>query len=98
MAGTDSFTTTGHRIYRGQSYTWFWDGVPYNGGNHTWQAVLYRGQRNGQPIIGRMYATIYEGAGYAFWAETPDNDQTAALFADVFEPMLDGFLVGKAQN
>jgi hypothetical protein len=96
--GVDSFATTGRRTYRGQSYTWIHEGVMYSGGNHTWEAALYRGQRNGQPITGRMYATIYEGTGYAFWAETLDNDETAAVFADVFEPMLDGFLAGQAQT
>ncbi len=52
----------------------------------------------GNHFAGWMYATIYEGSGYAFWAETLDNSDPAEVFADVFEPMLDGFLVGQAPS
>jgi hypothetical protein len=96
--GADNFRTEGRRAYQGQSYQWTYRGIFFAGGNHSWQAELYRAERNGQPIIGRMYAMIYEGIGYAFWVETPDTDEANAVFADILEPMLDGFIVGQAQE
>jgi hypothetical protein len=97
VVGAGNFEETGRRTYRGQSYTWDYQGTIYVGGNHVWETVLYRAERNHQPVIGRMYATIYDGSGYAVWVETPDTDAAAAIFADILEPMLDGFLVGRAQ-
>lgn len=61
----------------------------------SWQAVVYRVNRNGTPIAGRMYVTIpFEGGpAYAAWVETPDGDNTASDYANTLEWMIDGFQV-----
>ena len=63
----------------------------YYGENHTWEAARYTAARIGQPVTGRMYVTVVDGLTYAMWFETPTDDQTAQIFAEIFEPMLDGF-------
>ncbi len=79
MAGAEDFETTDRRTYYGQS--------------HTWEAALYEAERDGQAVIGRLYVTLFEGAQVALWAETPDTEEAATIFADIFEPMLDGYLI-----
>jgi len=56
---------------------------------------VYRVNRNGTPVAGRMYVTIpYEGGpAYAAWVETPDGDATASDYANTLEWMIDGFQV-----
>jgi len=89
---------TGQRSYYGQSYTWYTSEAVYHGPSHTWEAALYTAERSGQPVTGRMYATIYNDYGYALWVETPDTEDAATVFADVFEPMLDGFMIGEPEQ
>ncbi len=79
VPGTTTFTLTETRTYYAQK--------------HTWNTALYTAERNGQPVVGRMYAMIVNGAAYFMWQETPNDDTAAAMFADVLEFMLDGFLV-----
>ncbi len=83
------------RTYYGQSYIWFTDEYAVIGGNHVWETALYTGERAGVPIIGRLYATLEEGYAYLLWVEAPDDEQAPDVFASIFEPMLDGFLIGK---
>lgn len=68
----------------------------YYGETYTWNVAFYRRERNGTWVQGRMYVTRSElGNIYAVWFETPetDDDSDDKLFAEVFELMLDGFIV-----
>lgn len=58
-----------------------------------WNAVTFSAVRNGQAIIGRMYVTVVQGAAYAVWVETLDTQSVKPIFASVFEPVINGFLV-----
>ncbi|MBN1565200.1 MAG: hypothetical protein JXA10_15250, partial [Anaerolineae bacterium] len=98
MVGAANFTVTDERITYGQNYGWDVQNVIYRGGGHTWHAILYTAERDDQPVMGRLYVTIYNGDGYAVWFETPDDDNAPEMFRNTFEPMLDGFLIGAAQD
>ncbi len=68
----------------------------YYGENYVWDVVFYRRERNGVPVIGRMYATRSTlGNIYTAWFETPEtaDDSDDQQFSQVFELMLDGFIV-----
>ena len=60
-----------------------------------WEAGLYTAERGGIPVIGRLYVTLEEGFAYGLWVETPNDELAADLFTTIFEPMLDGFLIGR---
>ncbi|MFW5748364.1 MAG: clostripain-related cysteine peptidase [Chloroflexota bacterium] len=63
------------------------------GENATWTARLYNVTRAGQTFVGRAYATIANGQAYVAWMETPESGETANLYATLFEPMIDGFII-----
>lgn len=69
----------------------------YYGENYTWDVVFYRRTTKDDRVrVGRMYATRTDlGNIYAVWQETPETDDDAddKLFAEVFELMVDGFVV-----
>jgi len=76
---------------------------PYYGDNFAWQVALYSARAEtifGEVIDvqGRLYVTTTpQGFAYLIWAETPrpaDDPQAAeALFAEMIEPMVDGFAI-----
>ena len=98
FADAHNVKITGRRTYYGQTFIWTVDNIRYDGSGHTWEAILYTAERGGQSVIGRLYATIYEGTAYIMWVETLNDDNAPAIFADIFEPMLDGFLIGTPQE
>jgi hypothetical protein len=65
----------------------------YGGGRELWEVTVYTIIRNGQPIMGRMYATVVGETAYAIWMETPNDDGAASIFAYWLEPTVDGFVV-----
>lgn len=66
----------------------------YYGQNHTWFAALYSFADGDAEFTGRMYITAVDSRVYVIWVQTPYTDEAAALFADAFEPMIDGFEIG----
>jgi hypothetical protein len=60
----------------------------YYGENHTWEVASYT--KDG--VVGRLYLTVENDMGYGVWFEAP-ADSAETLFADYFEPMLDGFKI-----
>lgn len=83
MAGTEEFSAT-YRTYYGQK--------------HTWLAALYTANRQGQAVIGRMYVTLVDGVSHVLWVETLHSEDAATVFGDVFEPMVDGYIVTPATS
>jgi hypothetical protein len=62
----------------------------YRAERHTWEAARYTAVREDQEVTGRVYVTVVGGLSLAMWFETPTDEQTPSMFAEVFEPMLDG--------
>jgi hypothetical protein len=64
----------------------------YYGENNTWEMASFTHDgADGEPIIGRLYATTSPGGKpYLLWFEAP-SEEFDALLKDVFYVMLDGF-------
>ena len=66
----------------------------YNGEEHDWSVTSYETERDGIPVMGRIY--LYDeplnNKKYIFWAETPSVD-AEEHFDEIFEPMLDGIVI-----
>ncbi len=66
----------------------------YYGQNHTWFAALYTFGDGDDESTGRVYIAAIDSRVFVVWVQTPYTDEAAALFAEVFEPLIDGFLIG----
>jgi hypothetical protein len=66
----------------------------YYGENQTWESASFTHDGpNGEPITGRLYATVTEdGIPYLLWFEAP-SEEFDQLLSDVFFVMLDGFKI-----
>jgi hypothetical protein len=69
----------------------------YIGENHTWEAVIYTAQRNEQAVQGRVYMIGLNDQFYTIWVESPDTEDASVFFADVVEPMIDGFIISEIE-
>ena len=57
----------------------------------TWQVALYTLERDGTPIMGRVYASVRgDNQNYVIWQEAP-ADIAPDLFTNIFEIMVDAF-------
>jgi hypothetical protein len=66
----------------------------YRGKYFRWQGVIYRGERNGVAVYGRMYLTTLTDADGSYllemWFETPVENARQTV-TDELEPVVDGF-------
>ncbi len=60
--------------------------------NHDWLVGQYTAERDGLPVIGRVYGTVVADWGTVMWFETPLNAAAPETFARIFELMVEGFL------
>lgn len=67
----------------------------YYAQNNTWQVVRYTAVRDDMPVVGRVYATVSDfDLSFVMWQEAP-ADRAAALFNEIFEPMVDALFINK---
>jgi len=71
-------------------------GMRAHGDNETWDIALYTGQRQGQAVRGRVYASLIQGELVLLWLETRDDEGGLALLTDVLELMADSFYLAES--
>lgn len=64
----------------------------YEAPNHDWLVGQYTAERDGLPVVGRVYGTVVDDWGTVMWFETPLDANAPKTFARTFELMVEGFL------
>ncbi len=70
----------------------------YSAQYNEWDVLVYNATRDGQQVLGRIYTTTRDGATYAVWVETPDDDDARDIYEDFLEPLVDGIEIGPLED
>lgn len=65
----------------------------YPGVFHSWDAVIFEAERDGDPVLGRLYVTYANDNAYIVWVEAARNGDADDIFRRVLEPIIDGFSI-----